>query len=167
MSMSRGFMKEVLVLNLCSSILKTSKRKDTIKDESVVSRTSNKHHKINKKINAKIDNLVDIIDADFRIFMNQELHNYLKSNMESKVIKVLTISERVAETCGVSLEMLAIYILFHNFCERDNKLDSRLEKFNMASYYLDTIDMMNNTEIEHLEENMFNVSRDIIKTIKG
>lgn len=174
MTYSRGFMKEMLILNFCSSIMKVSKMQESKDDDTIVSMTANKHYKTHAKINSRIDKLIGMIDDSFHELMNEEMFLYAKKNMTSKITKVLKLSESAADKNKISLEMLGVFIMFSNFCERSSdlgkkkvKLDERLEIFNIPKFYIEIIDLMNSADIGFVEEDMFLASGEIVNIIKG
>lgn len=162
MSLSSGAKKELLVLFFAKSLIKVSRE---FKDESLIVRDmANKYHRENKKYEKQIMSLMDKVEATIDLAMDNEVGIWLKSKTNSTISYLL---KKIADE-KVQLDILALYIMYVNFCERnDKKLDSLFEQFTDSKVYFDNIDLLLKVGIKEDDEaEMFNLAYFCLETMR-
>ena len=159
--MSIGYNKELLVAMFASSLIKVSDHEDVTSDPDLVQK-ANKDHRLNKRINRRLASLKKDIDDHIYNAITPEMAKWFKKNTDKRVAKALGIIDENL----VSLELLAVWILFSNFAEMNERVDESLE-FLKKYDYIALVDLMMETEAKVVEGEMFNISNDIILRLKG
>lgn len=162
MSLSSGAKKELLVLFFAKSLIKVSME---FEDESLTVRDkANKYHRENKKYEKQIMSLMDKVEATIDLAMDNEVGIWLKSKTNSTVSYLL---KKIGNE-RVQLDILALYIMYVNFCERkDKKLDDLFEPFTDSKMYFDNIDLLLKVGINEDDEvEMFNLAYFCLEILK-
>ena len=161
MNISSGAKKDLLVLSFIHSILTVSMSEDTKSDDDILKR--NGDYRINKQIDRNINRLQERIKSTIDELMTPGIALWIKSNMDKRIGTTLS---KIQEEY-VSLELMAIWIAFANFCERDKPLDDRFKWLTNEEQYFRINEIMQKTNSARLEDKMFNLAYEIISMIKG
>lgn len=163
---SSGAKKDLLVIQFCSALLIVSKQQDAISDSGIVSfKKDNKLHKINKKIDNNLKAMSKRLNLTTKAIIYKygiELAEWLKKALNSRVIKVLN----NIQSKTLNLEMLSYWIMYVNFVERDKKVIPEFEQYLDENQYFKTLGLMSETNISHLENELFLEAYEIIKELK-
>ena len=166
MKISSGAKKDLLILQFCHSMIRVSAQEETRKDDDLKNRVSNKNYHINKRIDRHLLNLSEKLhetsDSIYKIG-GQEVAMWVKKNLPNRIGGTLTKIQ--SET--INLEMLAIWVLYCNFAEKDRPLHQNFEWLRDANQYFKITEMMEQTEVSFLEEEMFKIAYDVINRIKS
>ena len=168
MRLSSGFKRDFLVLNFSIAILTIMV--DDMKSDGVVSRESNKTHKLNKRIDNRLKTLRDRlkIESD-NIYSSQDNGDLVKWMRHKTETKILTTLEKV-EHGDVSLEYLALWILWQNFTTNERKFVKMSQDFDgiidNLDYAMETIYLLDDTLVSSTEMDMADLAKSYIKMIK-
>ena len=161
--LSSGAKRNILVLAFVHALLRLSREmdEDTLKKEGVDVRHNNKHYKTNKKIDRRLEKLEKEVSDTIESLMRYDTARWLKKKTQTVIPKVLkTIPHKV------SLESLAIWILFLNFFEkRDPVLHPAFDKFTNPERYMQLADLIEDV-LGDTNSEMFLVSYDCIERLK-
>jgi len=162
MTLSQGAKKELLIIYFAKALIETSKL-DYV--DGVLRRDrSNKLHNDNKKIDRRIDSLFSLLQNTADKLTNSDIAGYLHSKAKNKL---LLLTKKLCKD-DIQLEMLALYVMLINFCERKNPLDSNFDKYTNANMYFDDMDLIKKTNItEDDEQKMMMIAYDAIAFLKG
>ena len=166
--LSSGFKREVLILALTQALLTISlERSDEVKDNDVKKRKDNKHYKLDRRIDNRLQNVVDlnkkIIEGIYSKY-GLEIINYVKKKIRYKVLDTLT----KVDTGDVNLELLTLHILYNNFATRDKPLHEAFKPMaDHADYIIGTIKLFDNSTVEHLDDDMVDLAITYIQSIKS
>jgi len=160
--MSAGFKRELLILLFVKALLEISL--DPIKSEGALQRDRhNKYRKINKKIDDRIATIADKIIVVINRHMDEEFAKWVKCKTNIKIYNLLA---KIQEY-EIQIEVLALYVMYINFCERKLKLDSALDMFTNSTLYFDNIDLIKNANIdEDTEQSMYYLAYKIIEDLR-
>ena len=160
--LSAGAKKELLVLLFSNAMLKTALNPNV--DGAIDRPRENKYHKLNAQIDRRIIALSSHIEKMMEEVITPEMAFWLKRKNESTVIKVL---DSIKDD-EIQLEMLGLYVMFVNFCERDKKIDPIFQSFTNCDLYFDEIDLLKKTDLtEDVEAEMMKLAYVIIGELKG
>ena len=135
--MSSGAKRDLLVLFLCKALLEIALDKDASEDSIQRDRT-NKHYKLNKKLDSRLNKLYSMLNDTLNKAITKEIAKWLKSKTDFKIYNMLI---KIQET-EIQLEVLAMYVMYVNFCERDKRLDDIFQAYTDSSLYFDNIDLI-------------------------
>ena len=164
--LSAGARKDLLLIQFVKSLLDVSKKDTTIDDADVHSRVSNKSYKVNKRIDRQLDKLSDKLSETINAMFEKggyETAVWIKKNLSKRVGGTLM---KIQES-RINLEMLAVWVMYCNFSELKRPLDEDLKWTTDQKQYFQIIDLMENTELESINRDMFQASYDVIARIKG
>ena len=131
--LSMGLVKNMGLLNIVYGMIEVSLKYD---DNELQDRTANKNHKLNKRIDRRLRTLQQTIQ-DFIHDQNQENKTALAKRFKKQSHTINVIQNLVKDE--VTLEMLAIYVLFVRFCEKETHESVAI--FNMPEFYMDTVEL--------------------------
>ena len=118
--LSRGAMKDFMVLQFVHSMIEVSMQ-DTSKQDIDLLNRDNKSYKLNKKIDKQLEELRDNLKATINSVFKEggrEVVEYVRKNLQSRIGGTLTQIQRST----INLEMLAMYVLYVNFAEKQRPL---------------------------------------------
>lgn len=162
--LSRGAMKDFMVLQFVHSLIEVSMQ-DTSKQDINLLNRDNKSHKINKKIDKKLEELRDNLKATINLMFKEggrDTAEYVKKNLHSRIGGTLTQIQKDT----VNLEMLAMYVLYVNFAEKQRPLHLLMQWLNNADMIFGITDMMAETVISTLENDLFLEAYSVVSKIK-
>ena len=161
--LSSGAKRNILVLAFVHALLKLSREMDDDKlnEEGVEVRHYNKHYKTNRRIDRRLEKLEKEVNETIESMMDYDTARWLKKKTQTLIPKALkTIPKKV------SLEALAIWILFLNFFEKkDPVLHPAFEKFTEPERYMLLADLIEDV-LGDTNSEMFLVSYDCIEVLK-
>jgi len=165
---SSGSRKDLLVMYFCCSVIKVSlkdvKKLSKEEKEELQERDDNKNHHLNKRIDRRLKKLLEKMEVTINAMMaNYETALWVRKHLDSKIGKTLM----KMQNSIINLEMLALWILYVNFVERDKPLDKVFEWLTDAELYFEITEMMADTKVSYLESELFNMAYDVVKMIKG
>ena len=131
--LSMGLVKNMGLLNIVYGMLEVSLKYD---DNELQDRTSNKNHKLNKRIDRRLRTLQQDIQ-DFIHDQTEENKTELAKRFKKQSHTIRIIEDLVRDE--ITLEMLAIYVMFVKFCEKEKH--ESVAFFNMPDFYMDTIEL--------------------------
>jgi len=131
--LSMGVVKSMQIVQVCYGMLDIAL---DYKTDDFMSRESNKNHKTNKRIDRRLQNIQDML-AEFQQNQNAENKAEAARRLRNQEKTLNMIGEMVTDK--VSLEMLALYVLFVKFCERPHEKTAELNK---PDYYMETAAML-------------------------
>ena len=152
--LSSGAKKDLLVLNFCQALILVSKTEDVFSDDDIVNRVSNKKYHLNKRIDRALEALSERMGKTIEGIIQKEgyaLSKWLKSALNSKVAP--TLKSITSKT--INLEMLALWIAFVNFAERDKTLIIEFKEYEEANQYFRIIELIGGTDVARLEGELF------------
>jgi len=161
---SQGAKRDLLIIQFCKALLVIANTEETITDSDVMSRNNTQYHlnkKIDRALNKIIDRLQNTIDTLY-LEGKADLSKWIVNNLEPRIGVALT----KIQVKTVNLEMLALWILFVNFSEKDRKLHQAFIEWVDANQYFKVLEMMCNTKIAVLEGELFQTSYEIMEYIK-
>jgi len=161
---SQGAKRDLLIIQFCKALLVIANAEETITDSDVMSRNNTQYHlnkKIDRALNKIIYRLQNTIDTLY-LEGKADLSKWVVKNLEPRVGVALT----KIQVKTVNLEMLALWILFVNFSEKDRKLHQAFIEWVDANQYFKVLEMMCNTKIAVLESELFQTSYEIMEYIK-
>lgn len=161
MNISSGAKKDLLVLSFINSILSVAMMEETKTNKDLNIRGGD--YKINKKIDRNMIRLQERIHKTITETITPDIAKWIKSNMDKRI--GLTLSK--IQEQYVNLELMAIWIAYVNFCERDKPLDDRFKWLTDEEQYFRINEMMQKTDSAKLDDKMFNLAYEIIAMIKG
>lgn len=153
---SAGAKKDLLVLMFAKSLIEESQRTD---DEDVL------HIESEVEIDKAIDDLSQRLSSTIDKLMQehgQELLLWLRRATERRVKEALV--KIMVKT--ISLEMLAVWILYVNFCERDKTIIVEFQEYIATEQYLDIICLLEHTNVSKLEQALFLEAYNVIGVLK-
>lgn len=153
---SAGAKKDLLVLMFAKSPIEESQRTD---DEDVL------HIESEVEIDKAIDDLSQRLSSTIDKLMQehgQELLLWLRRATERRVKEALV--KIMVKT--ISLEMLAVWILYVNFCERDKTIIVEFQEYIATEQYLDIICLLEHTNVSKLEQALFLEAYNVIGVLK-
>lgn len=163
---SAGAKKDLLVLQFAAALLQVSKTDDVFNDDDLIKRVNNKDYHINKRIDRAIEALHGRMGKTINGIMQKEgysLSKWLRAALDSKVMP--TLKSITAKT--INLELLALWIAFVNFSERDKTLNAEFEEYEDANQYFRIIELIGGTEVARLEGELFEEAYKIVAILKG
>ena len=156
---SVGYKKDLLVMMFASSIVAVTDHEETKTDNTIVKNTD---YKLNKRIDRRLHKLKADIDSFIHREIDKDTARWIKHHSKDRTYKALSL----IDTCSVSLELMAVYVLYANFGDsRTLKLDESLtwvKDFN----YMTIADLLMETEASVTEEDMYAVSYEIVNALK-
>ena len=158
-------MKDFMVLQFVHSLIEDSMQETSKQDINLLNR-DNKSHKINKKIDKKLEELRDNLKATINLMFKEggrDTAEYVKKNLHSRIGGTLTQIQKDT----VNLEMLAMYVLYVNFAEKQRPLHPLMQWLNDADMIFGITDMMSETAISTLENDLFLEAYSVVSKIKG
>ena len=161
-----GAKRDLLVLNFCQALILVSKTDDVFADDDIVNRVSNKKHHLNKRIDRALEALSERMGKTIEGIIQKEgyaLSKWLKSALNSKVAP--TLKSITSKT--INLEMLALWIAFVNFAERDKTLIAEFKEYEDANQYFRIIELIGGTDVAKLEGELFEEAYKIVAILKG
>ena len=162
--LSRGAMKDFMVLQFVHSLIEVSMQ-DTSKQDINLLNRDNKSHRINKKIDKKLEELRDNLKATINLMFKEggrDTTEYIQKNLHSRIGGTLTQIQKDT----VNLEMLAMYVLYVNFAEKQRPLHPLMQWLNDADIIFGITDMMSETAISTLENDLFLEAYSVVSKIK-
>ena len=159
--MSIGYNKELLIAMFASSLIKIIDHEDVVGDDTLLS-LNNKDYHLNKRIDRRLFSLKKSIDDYIYDIVTPDIAKWLKKNTDKRVVKALNIANKHL----VSLELLAVWILFSNFGEMNSRVDKSLG-FLMDYDYMALAELLSKTHASQVDGEMFAISSDIISALKG
>lgn len=163
---SSGAKKDLLVLNFCQALILVSKTDDVFADDNIVNRVSNKKYHLNRRIDNALEALSGRMGKTINGIMQKEgypLSKWLRAALDSKVMP--TLKSITAKT--INLELLALWIAFVNFAERDKSLITEFKEYEDANQYFRIIELIGGTEVARLEGELFEEAYKIVAILKG
>lgn len=160
MQLSSGAKKDLMIIKFCKALLDVAKQEDTITDTSISS--CNLDEYVEDKLTKISDRLQSTINEAYKS-NGWELSIWVNKNLDKRIGVTLT----KIQAHSVNLEMLALWVMFINFCERDKPVASIFSEWLEPEQYLNVIELLSHTEVAKLEGVMFDLSYEIIKNIKG
>ena len=163
---SAGAKKDLLILEFCQALLVVSKTDDAKSDNSLVNRQYTTDYHINKRIDRAIDKIIDRAGVTIKSIVAKEgyeLAKWLKMALNNKIVPAL----KSITTKTINLEMLALWIMFANFSERNKTLIPELREYEDANQYIRVVELIGNTEVARLEGELFDEAYNIIAMLKG
>ena len=163
---SSGAKKDLLVLQFCQALILVSKTDDVFADDDIVNRHSNKDYHLNKRIDKALQALSDRMTKTIEGIIAKEgytLSKRLKSALSSKVAP--TLKSITSKT--INLEMLALWIAFVNFAERDKTLIAEFKEYEDANQYFRIVELIGGTEVARLEGELFEEAYKVVAILKG
>lgn len=164
--LSSGAKRDLLVLNFCQALIIVSKTDDVFADDDIVNRVSNKKHHLNKRIDRALEALSERMGKTIEGIIQKEGHplsKWLKSALNSKVAP--TLKSITSKT--INLEMLALWICFVNFAERDKTLIAEFKEYEDANQYFRIIELIGGTDVARLEGELFEEAYKVVAILKG
>ena len=158
---SKGLMQDIFVLQFAHSILKVSMSEDIRKDDELIQHKG--EYRTEVKIDRNLSKLISKIQETIDIIIDTDIAKFLQKNTNTKDKKALEFLQN--ET--ISLESLALNILYVNFCERKKKLDDRLNWLTDEKQYFRINDLLEKTAVSQVEDRMFLLAYDVISILKG
>ena len=163
---SSGAKKDLMVLQFCKALLDVSMQDETRKDVDLKNREINKNYHLNKRIDRAIKKLSDRIQNTITVMFKEggvELSAWVKKNLEKRIgLTLLSLQEN-----SINLEMLAVWVLFVNFCERHKSIHKAFEEYTESDQYFRIIELIGGTSVANIEGEMFEISYDIVMRIKA
>jgi len=164
---SSGAKKDLLVIFFARSLIYIALDMQKEDAEGTIARDrDNKHFKENKRIDRRLQRLLDTIDETVSKIpapLMATLSVWLKKQLAYKVKKVL---EKLSHK-EIQLEMLALLILFANF-ENRKVLMEIYKKFEDASLYFDDVELLMKVGVsDDTNGDMFLLAYDVVQQIKG
>ena len=163
---SSGCAKDLMVIQFAHSLIHVSKQENAVEENGLITRTDNKVHKINKKIDILLESMADKLKYTINEIFEDggiETAAWVRKNLDKRIGGTLTqIQEKT-----INLEMLAMYVLFVNFAEKARPLHPAYQWLDDADQYFKITDLMTKTKIEELENAMFMTAYDVVNKIKG
>lgn len=160
--MSAGARKDLLVLFFAKAIFQTALEIETV--GSIPRERSNKAYRINNQIDRRIKSLMARITATIDRTIDVKTSEWLRSKTKGLLFSVLI---RIAQH-EVQLETFGLYVLFHNFCERDKPLNDDYQEYTNAELYFSNVDLLKLTNIsDELENKMMDLAYRVIAELKG
>ena len=162
--LSRGAMKDFMVLHFVRSLIEVSMR-DTSKQDINLLNRDNKSYKLNKKIDKKLEELRDNLKATINLMFKEgglEAAEYVRKNLHSRIGGTLIQIKKDT----INLEMLAMYVLYVNFAERQRPLHPLMQWLNNTDMIFGITDMMSETAISTLENDLFLEAYSVVNKIK-
>lgn len=166
MSISAGGKRDLLVLQFCQALITVSKTDDVFADDDIVNRHSNKDYRLNKRIDKALQALSDRMTRTIEGIIAKDgymLSKWLKSALNSKVAP--TLKSITSKT--INLELLALWIAFVNFAERDKTLIADFKEYEDANQYFRIIELIGGTEVARLEGELFEEAYKVVAILKG
>ena len=163
---SSGAKKDLLVLRFAQAIFTVSKTDEVFADDNLLKRDSKVDYHLNKRIERAISALETRIKSTSDTLIKRdgyELSKWLRSHLNSKIMPAL--KSITAKT--INLEMLALWILFVNFSERDKSLIPEFEEYAEPNQYFRIIELLGGTAVARLEGELFEEAYRLVSTIKG
>lgn len=171
MRLSSPVKKHLLIVMFAKSLFEIAIKYDEQDGTIPLSSEDQKRNNQNRKKNAKIDILaeklmhlcVDVIDL-VPDETKAENHEYFKRRNEHVLLPFL---KSIGDT-EVQLELLAIYVLYVNFCDiKDSKLAPMFEWLTDVNMYFEGIDLINDVvSKEGTEESMYNLAYKAVNDLK-
>ena len=158
---SKGLMQDIFVLQFAHSILQVSMSEDIRKDNELIQHKG--EYRTEVKIDRNLSKLISNIQETIDIIIDTDIAKFLQKNTHTKGKKALEFLQN--ET--ISLESLALNILYVNFCERKKKLDDRLKWLTDEKQYFRINDLLEKTAVSQVEDRMFLFAYDVISILKG
>ena len=165
-AISAGAKKDLLVLQFCQALITVSKSDDVFADDDIVNRVSNKKYHLNKRIDKALQSLSDRMAKTIKGIIAKDgfaLSKWLKSALNSKVAP--TLKSITSKT--INLEMLALWVMFVNFAERDKTLITELKEYEDANQYFRIVELIGGTEVARLEGELFEEAYKVVAILKG
>lgn len=163
---SSGAKTELLILQVIRALFIASidaEKSDQILGAVVRNRNDNKIHKINARIDRRIKKLMERIDDVFDQNVSKETYQWISKKSEQRIVPAL---KKVSEY-DLPLELIALYMLYVNFCERTKPLIAALEPFANPYLYFDEIDILKKTNFtEDDESNAHDIAIEILKGLR-
>ena len=162
--LSRGAMKDFMVLQFAHSMIEVSMQ-DTSKIDTDLLNRDNKSHKLNKKIDKKLEELSGKIKDTISLMFKEggiEIVEYVKKNLHTRIGGTLTQIQKDT----INLEMLAMYVLYVNFAEKQRPLHPLMQWLSDTDMIFGITDMMSETAIVILENDLFLEAYSVISKIK-
>lgn len=166
MSISAGAKRDLLVLQFATALFQISKTDEVFGDDDLVKRTNNKYYHLNKRIDKALQSLNDRMSNTISVIIQKEgypLSKWLRAALDSKVMP--TLKSITAKT--INLELLALWIAFVNFAERDKSLITEFKEYEEANQYFRIIELIGGTEVARLEGELFEEAYKIVAILKG
>lgn len=160
MKLSSGAKKDLMIIKFCKALLDVAKQEETITDADVSSCSLDDC--IEDKLTKISDRLQSTINEAYKS-NGWELSIWMNKNLDKRIGVTLT----KIQAHSVNLEMLALWVAYTNFCERDKPVASMFSEWLEPEQYLDIIELLSHTEVAKLEGIMFDLSYEIINNIKG
>lgn len=164
--LSSGAKRDLLVLQFVTALLTISKTEEVLNDEDLKVRDVKADYHLNKRIDRATLKLQERMQSTIEHLIKREgmeLSKWLKAHLESKVMPAL--KSIVAKT--INLEMLALWVAFVCFSERDKTLLPEFKEYEDANQYFRIIELMGRTEVARLEGELFEEAYKVVAILKG
>lgn len=162
MNLSSGAKKDLMVLIFVKALIDYSL---TDEQDPQLAQASGLDYHTNKRLNRGLKKLSDRIQATIgRMYSigGKDLVKWHKSNLDKRIKTTLTdIQMRT-----INLEMLALRILFLNFCERDAPVHPVYLEYTLVGQYYRLLDVLETTNIADIDKELYLLSYDIVGSIK-
>jgi len=168
---SSGARKDFMVMLFSYSLVFVS-TDETMMDEMerdeniVVSGSDNKNYHKNKRVKRRLEALRDkLSDIASNVYKagGSELQAWVRKNNDIKIGNAL----QEIKNKEINLELLAVYILFVNFCEMRNKLLPEFDYLTDHKMLLELAEMIVDAGMGKLEESLFLEAYNLIRIIKS
>ena len=166
MAISSGAKRDLLVLQFVTALLTISKTYEVFNDEDLKVRDVKADYHLNKRIDRATLKLQERMKSTIQHIIRREgfeLSKWLKAHLESKVMPAL--KSIVAKT--INLEMLALWVAFVCFSERDKALMPEFKEYANAEQYFRIIEMIGGTDVARLEGELFEEAYTVVAILKG
>jgi len=161
-----GLVKNLDFIKMIKSMLQESLQYDKEGLSDLQERSSaNKNHKLNRQIDRRIEEQIDRLNE---FAYKQPREALLKSDRREEQIKLQVLRVENMARDKVSLELLAFYLLFVRFCEKQKH--PAVAELDNAKYYMDSAELLSqahwgDTDGEDLEVECFEVAYKIEEQI--
>ena len=159
MGLSSGAKRDIMIVKFCKALLDVAKQDETISDTEISSCSLDNH--IEGKLVEIRGRLHNTIDEAYKND-GRSLSEWVNKNLDKRIGVTLT----KIQAHSVNLEMLSLWIMYINFCERDKPVNDIFSEWLEPEQYLSVIELLSDTEIAKLEGEMFDLSYEITRNIK-
>lgn len=164
---SMGLVRNLDFIKMIKSMLQESLQYDKNGVEDLQTRSvANKNHKLNNQIDRRIRQQIERLNE---FAYQQPMEALKKSDQREEQIKLQVLRVENMARDKVSLELLAFYLLFVRFCEKEKH--KSVQELNKPKFYMDSIELLAKAHWGHesaqaLEETCFNVAYQIQEQIR-
>ncbi len=162
MTLSRGFMRDLLVCQFAAGLIKTSMMSE--KQDGLITLLAG--HKYTPLIKDASSAIEERLTAVFKENITRENSSWFRSKLNSKISPLL----HKLDNEKVELLSFALYLLYVNFSDnREKVLSDKFKQFidpQQYFYVLDMVDTVRGTE-NNISDDMYDMAIYCIKELKG